>query len=396
VALEFYSEVFWLPDATLAVNLPVQVFRHDGNVFVPLFADAAGTVPLPNPGTSTDGAGVLAFWAEAGPYWLHLDTETFEINVGMSEEQAQLSTGIAAGGDISPAPGSPPAVTIAALTGYIVDNVSEVDVAPTITRVDYPGGTVLLDAGALARTITYWVMDGAQNVIQQAARPTPQQYRESLVLGLSVFDTAASVVLETQTLPTILPQLANAHVDLADSLGPFSIDGNLIRPNGANLRLDKTAGTMFSRAAGYVSGGVVTDNPNIIMSPALTGAAFRRILQTASFPTPPAVLTVDPANYDVGGVLTPVPGGPSVSTVQRVYLFAADTPSLRIAVQYGQALYATPEDAARAVSSGTAFVAAPVTRVGALIGYLALTRTCTDLSDPTQCTFVYAGKFATP
>lgn len=396
MALERYSDTFWTPDGVLATNVPVQVFHLDTNIFTQLWADAAGTIPLPNPGTSTDGGGVLTFWAESGPYWLHLDTETFLIDVGMSEEQADLSTGVAAGGDISPAVGNPQAIMIAPLTGYIVDNVSEVNVTPTITRVDYPGGMIPLDAGSLARTVTYWLMDGAQNVIQQAARPTPSQYRQFLVLGLSIYDTGLLQVLETQTLPTILPQLANAHVDLAESLGPFSLAGNLIRPNGANLRLDKTAGQLFSRAASYVFGGVITDNPNIVDSPALTGAQFRRILQAASFPTPPAVLTVDPGNYDVGGVLTPIPGGPNVSTVQRVYLFAADTVSLRIAVQYGQALYATPEDAARSIGAGNAFVPAPVTRVGALIGYLAMTRTCTDLSDPAQCTFVYAGKFATP
>lgn len=396
MALQQYADTFWTPDGVLAVNVPVQVFQPDTNIFTDLWADAAGTIPLPNPGTSTDGAGVLTFWAESGPYWLHLDTESFLIDVGMSEEQADLSTGIAAGGDISPAVGNPQAVTIAPLTGYIVDNVGEVNVAPTITRIDYPGATVPLDAGALGRTVTYWLIDAAQNVMQVAARPTPSEYRQYLVLGLSIYDTGLSTVLETQTLPTILPQLANAHVDLADSLGPFSLDGNLISPNGANLRLNKSAGTLFSRAAGYVSGGMVTDNPNVVASPALVGTAFRRILRGAAFPTPPAVLDVDPGNYDVGGVLTAVPGGPNASTVQRVYLFAADTVSLRIAVQYGQTVYATPEDAARSVAAGNAFVPAPVTRVGALIGYLALTRTCTDLSDPAQCTFVYAGKFATP
>lgn len=396
MALQFYTAQYWTPDAVLAANVPYQVFPVDSNVFAPLWADAAGTIPIANPGTSTDGTGTVAFWATVGSYWLHLDTETFQIDVGLSEEQADLSTGVASGGDISPAVGNPQAVTIAPMIGYIVDNINEVSIPPTITRVDYPGGTVPLDAGALTRTITYWMMDGAQNVIQTPTRPAPEDYRRFIVLGLSVYDTGLGAVLETQTLPTILPQLANAHVDLADSLGPFSLQGNSLSPNGANLRLDKSQGTIFTRAAGYVSGGVITDNPNIITSPALTAFAFRRILQTAATPTPPPVLDVDPANYDVAGVLTPIPGGPSTSTVQRVYLFAADTVSLRVAIQYGQTIYATPEDAVRQVGSGNAFNPAPVTQVGALIGYLALTRTCTDLSDPAQCTFVYAGKFSTP
>src|SRR5690242_21867715 len=90
------------------------------------------------------------------------------------------------------------------MIGYIVDNINEVSIPPTITRVDYPGGTVPLDAGALTRTITYWMMDGAQNVIQTPTRPAPEDYRRFIVLGLSVYDTGLGAVLETQTLPTIL------------------------------------------------------------------------------------------------------------------------------------------------------------------------------------------------
>lgn len=394
MALQRYSDQFWLPTGVLAAAVPVQVFPRNSNAFAALWADAAGTIPLPNPGTSTDGTGTLTFYATVGEYWLHLDTETFLIDVGLSQEQADLSTGIASGGDINPV--LPQSVMISPLIGYIVDNTNELSVPPTITTVEYPGGTIPLDAGALTRTITYWMMDGAQNVIQTPTRPAPEDYRRFLVLGLSVYDTGAGTLIETQTLPTILPQLANSFVDLADSLGPFSLSGNQVTPNGANLRLDKSAGVLFTRAVGYVFGGVITDNPNIIPSPAMVGMSFRRILQQAATPTPPPVLTVDPGNYDVGGILTPVPGGPSVSTVQRIYLFGADTPSLRVAIQYGQALYATPEDAVRSIGSGNAFTPAPVTRVGALIGYLALTRTCTDLSDPAQCTFVYSGKFSTP
>ena len=396
MALQLYSRQFWTPDGLAFANQPAQVFPVDSNVFADLWADAAGTIALPNPGILTDGTGTLTFYAEVGPYWVHLDTETFGVDVGLSQEQADLSTGVASGGDISPAVSDPQAVDISPLIGYIVDNINEVSVAPTITQVDYPGGTIPLDAGSLARTLTYWKMDGAGNVIQQATRPDPGDYREFLVLGLTVYDTGLGQVIEAQTLPTILPQLANAHVDLADSLGPFSLGGNLVTPNGANLMIDKSAGQLFTRSAGYVSGGVVTDNPNIVTSPAMVGATLRRILQTASFPTPPAVNTIDPANYDVGGTLTPIPGGPSVSTVQRVYLFAANNTTLRLAVQYGQALYATPQMAVQAIGGNNQFRPAPVTQVGALIGYLALTRTCTDLSDPAQCTFVYAGKFATP
>lgn len=395
MALARYASRFWYPDASLAANLPIQVFPEGSNAFAPLFADAAGTVPLPNPGTTTDGTGQVAFWAQVGPHWLHLDTETFLIDVGLGQEQADLSTGVASGGDISPGPG-PAQVTIAPMIGYVVDNTDPESVAPTVTIVDFPGAVVNLDAGALGRTVTWWSVDTAGVVHQQAQRPDPAAYRTSLVLGVSAFDTVAQLVMETQTFPTILPQPANAFVDLADSLGPFSVAGNELRPNGANLSLDKTAGVLFARGFGYVDSGVYSDSPNVVVSPALTATPLRMITQDDTEPTPGVSTVVDVGNFDVGGVVTPVPGGPNVSTVQRVYLFGNDTPGLRVAVQYGQDVYATPQDAVRALGANRRYVPSPVSRFGTLIGYLAVTRTCTDLSDPAQCTFVYAGKFATP
>lgn len=396
MALQLYSEQYWYPDATLAVSLAYQVFPNNSNAFAQLWADAAGTIPLPNPGSSTDGAGFVTFYAEVGEYWVHLDTETFLVNVGLSAEQADLSTGVAAGGNTDPSLLDPQSIKIDPLIGYIVDNTNELAIPPTVVRVDFPGGEFQLNAAAQTRTITYWMMDATQTVIQQATPPTPQQYRQFLVLAVSVYDTVSGTILETQSLPTILPQPANQFVDLTNALGPFSLSGNDVTANGPNLMINKSAGNLFARAFNYVSGGVVTDNPHIIMSPALVGATIRRITQTAGVPTPPPFTTVDPGNYDVGGVITPIPGGPSVSSVQRVYLFAADTVSLRIAVQYGQVLYATPALAVASVGAGTHFVPAPVTVLGALIGYLAVTRSATDLSDPAQATFIFAGKFSTP
>jgi hypothetical protein len=396
VALQLYSATYWTPDGLVAANTPTQVFPYDSNVFASLFADAAGTIPLPNPGHTTDGVGQLTFWAAVGQYWVHIDTESFLVDVGLSEEAADLSTGIAAGGDILPAIGNPQAVEIKPLVGYIVDNTDALAVPPTIQRIDYPGGVVMLDAGSLLRTITFWRMDASQNLIQQALRPTPEEYRQSLVLGLSLYETNLGFIFGTQSLPTILPQQANQLVDLMDALGPFAVNGNKMTPNGANLSVNKSSGLLFARAFTYTVGGVYTDNPHITMSPALTPAAVRYITQNPVTVTPPPNFTIDPSHYDVGGVVTPIPGAPDVATVQRIYLFAADDPQGLVVFQYGQATYASLAVAVASIGAGAEFIPAPVTEQGALIGYLAVTKSATDLSDKTQAVFVYTGKFSTP
>lgn len=392
MALQRYSKRFWFPNNVPAANIEARVFFEDLNAFVPLFSDATGTVTLANP-TATDGAGVLTFWAEEGSYWLHLDSESFLIDVGMTEEQADLSTGVASGGELDIA--SATSLTINAFVGYVVDNVLLTSTVPTITKVDEPTQTVALDAGSLARSITWWMSDASGNIIQQATQPTPEQRRANILLGVTLFDTGLGQLVEAQSLPVILPQNANQLVDLMDAMGPISLSGNLLGPDGASLSFSKTAGTLFSRASNRFVTGVLTTNPHISPSPAQTPATLRRIMRTSTIPTPPPVTTIDPTRYDLNGVLTVIGGGVNTSTIQRVWLFATNVSTAQLAVQYGQATYGSLATAVSAIGTEP-FVQAPITGVGALIGYIVVTRTATNLSDPAQAVFVKAGKFPTP
>ena len=90
MALAQYSELFWYPSGELATSVPARVFLHGSNTFATLWADAGGTVPLANP-ASTSAAGRLEFWVEEGEYWVHIDSEAFEIAVGASTEGATLA-----------------------------------------------------------------------------------------------------------------------------------------------------------------------------------------------------------------------------------------------------------------------------------------------------------------
>jgi hypothetical protein len=394
VALAQYSDRFWFPSGSLAANVPARVFPESSNTFAPLWTDADGTIALPNP-LNTDANGELTFWAEVGRYWIHIDAETFGVDVGMTHEQADLSTGLASGGNVTINGANPKALDIAPFIGYIVDNTTTSPAEPAVTRIDYPGGTVQLDAAAQTRTITWWLMDASQTITQQEAAPTNEQRRTHLILAQTSYDIVSGAIFDMNALVVGLAQPVNQLGDLMEALRPFSVAGNFVTANGANLSLSKSSGTIFSRSTNHFAGGLVTDNPHISTSAAQSPVTFRRILRAPVGPTPPLVTTIDPMNYDAGGVLTPVGGGSNTSTIQRVWMFASDIVAAQIVVQYGQATYNSLGAASAAVGKET-FIPHPLTAVGTLIAYVAVIRTATDLSDSTQAVFIPAAKFAVP
>lgn len=391
MALVQYRKLYWYPDQSLATNVPARVFPENSNTLAPIFSDIIGT-PMANP-TSTDGAGWLDFWAEEGKYWVHIDSEAFLVDAGMSEEEADLSTGVASGGELDIA--TPTSITINALVGYVVDVNQLLSASPTLIKVDEPTQTVALDAGALTRASTTWLMDSAGNVIQQAGAVTPEQRRTHIALGVTIFDTVGGALIEAQTRPVILGQPANQLADLMDAIGPLSVSGNAISANGVNLSFNKTSGSLFIRASNHFAAGILTDNPHFSPSPAQAPVIMRRIDRNPIVVTPPAATVINPTQYDLNGVLVPVGGGTNTSTVLRVWAFVTNDITTQILVQYGQQTYASLSAAVSGLTTEP-YIPNPVTVRGALIGYIAVIRTATNLSDPTQAVFVQAKKFLSP
>lgn len=395
MALAQYDELFWYPSGALATNVTARVFPLSSNVFAPLFANAAGTIPLPNP-TATNAAGRLTFWAEEGDYWIHIDSESFQARVGGTPPptvlaESTMSTGIVVGGQLSANGGDPIAVDIAAVRGYVVDDVDDPN-NPQIIEVTQPAQTVQLDAAAQTRVLTWWLINSAGAVIQQATTPTPQERRLNIVLGRTAFNPVSGVILGIKSISVTTQQDANDIVDLMEALGPFSLTGNRITPVAGTLRFDKSAGLVFLHA---IARGTTPGNPHEGSTPAQTPAQFRRILRTTAAVSP-IVNTIDPANYDNGGVLTPIGGGAGSSTIQRVYVTPADNTIDQISVQYGQTVYSSLVNALDAIGVGT-FVPNPgLAELAALVGYIVVTRTATNLADTTQARFVTAAKFDTP
>lgn len=413
MALELYSQQYWYPDATLSPAVPYQVFPDNVNVFAPLFADAAGTIPLPNPGI-TDGSGFVTFYAAAGSYWLHLDTETFPLTLppaptgpflplaggtmtgplilssGVNAGQAistAVSTGVIYGGQMTGVGTS--TVTFAAMTGYVVDYVTD-PANPTVQLVNMPATVHPLAGAELTRTVNWWVCDAAGVVTAQPFRPTDAERRTSIQLGVTGSTIGPGVLFNVQTTPVVLQQPAEQFADLLYGLGPFSKTGNMMSANGPNLTVNKSAGEVFAASFGYPTAPAA---PNHVVSPAETPMTFRYSTRLSGSQGPLTTL-FDPSNYDVGGVITPVPGGASTSTITRVYLFGTGIAGAQLALQYGQNTFASLTIALDNVGAGS-FVENPdYFGIGILIGYIVSVKSATALNNAAQAVFVRAGKFA--
>lgn len=469
VALAQYSDLFWYPSGAIAAGVAVRIFPHDSNVLAPLFTDATGTVPLANPLT-TSATGTIEFWAEAGLYWMHADSESFEIGVGLTPgdpnaiaelqndvlqlqtemnavesdvtvlegamlavqgditavegdvatlqadvtavegdvnvlqssmlalqtdvsnmSDAVISTGVVHGGILTANGVDPGAVNISAVTAYVVDDITDPE-NPIITHIEEPDRTVQLDAAAQLRVITWWIMAADGTLTQQADNPTPEQRRAAVVLGRTSFNPLTGAVIGAKSIQVDLQQDPNQLADLMDALGPFSLTGNRVTAVAGTLQFNKSAGVMFSRGSSH---DVAHDNPHEHDTPAQSPAQFRRLLQTSASVTP-LVNVIDPLNYDVGGVLTPVAGGAGSTTIQRVWLNPADTTVDQISVQYGQTVYSSLAAGVDAIGTGT-FIATPgIESLAVIIAYIVVTRVATNLADLAQARIVTGTKFPTP
>lgn len=303
-----------------------------------------------------------------------------------------LTTGLIAGGMITPNAGNTRAIDISPMTGYIVDYATD-PYNPTITPIRTTTTiTAELDAAAQTRLVTWWLMDSSGNLVQQANRPTPTQRRTHIQIGPSVFDPVSGVVFFQQSLPVILPQIVNQFVDLSYSLGAFNVTGNVLSPNGANLTFDKSVGTLFSLGFNH---NPDPNDPHLFTIPARSPTQHHRATRNAI--TPITLQTVlDVANYDLNGVITPVGGGANESTNFRVFGFSSTTESDQIVVQYGQNVYGDLATAAANIRTGSYVVNPDFASFGALLGWISVIRTATDLSNPAQAIFTRAGKFDQP
>lgn len=302
-----------------------------------------------------------------------------------------MSTCVYNGGEIT-VNADPTKVDIAPATCWIFNYDSTTSALgptnPQLIIVNYPGVTGLTPSFA---PFTYYAVNSAGVLVQQATRPTAQQRRQQATIGLTL--TQGGVIIVDQSLPVIPSQLNNQLCDLMEGAGPFSTSGNVLSSNGVNLTFRKTSGNLFSRAFNQIPNYLDPHNTTLA---AQTPVNFRHI---TALPGSAGALTtlLNVGFYDPNGagVLAPVGGGANTSTNFRVWGFANNLVNDQILVQYGQNTYASLAAAIAGLGSGN-YIPNPATASGALLGWITVIRTAVNLSDPTQAIFTKAAKFDVP
>jgi hypothetical protein len=171
-------------------------------------------------------------------------------------------------------------------------------------------------------------------------------------------------------------------------------EGILVSPNGVNMNINTSAGTLWGNGIGWITNQLNPDSIDIsATSPTTFQYRTRFGVVTGGTITSGNTTTIQPGYYDLNGVVTAVGGGSNSSTNQRVYLF----PTGVIRIQLGQTVYSNLAAAVAGAQTET-FVEYSLNREnGILIGILSLDKTASvgngGLVNTNYAKFNFVSKF---
>ena len=273
-------------------------------------------------------------------------------------------------------------VNVSPMNGWIVYNTYEYSLNPLVLNVYYSGGTNIPVTNINSSLDTYFLVNSGGTLYQQTTYPTPQERRENIFLGRAVHPNKINILNVEQNVDFDVSPLSC----LRDLWKPIKLINEGVVPsnNGANLQFKTSYGTFWGNGIGWDTNEL---NPNSIIVPAYSPATFYYTTQTGGSFTVTAN-TIDTTKYDVGGVITNVPGSGGFTT-QRIYMSQSGV----IRIQYGQEHYPTLVKAIAAIPSET-FIENSDNGIDCiLIGLLTVKDGITALNNTDDAVFTLVSKF---
>ena len=295
-----------------------------------------------------------------------------------------MSTCLASGGAIS-VNANPTKFDVAAGSGWIVNNYTD-PASPTRTYVSWAAFTAQTDNYLASADITYVFVNSSGALVQLAAWPAESYFADYIYLGANGHPSRSYISYITNN-PVPGTDISLQFRQFVDVFGGFNIDGNIVGANGANLKMDRSAGSVH-----YGGINFHTDKraPNIR---ALNSSAQFYFIYayrdtggnwTSSSPGQNA----DPNYYDPGGGAGKTAVTSTYWTLQKIFFY----PQIPLVViQYGQAQYATKTEAENALNA--TFTLDPDLDKTIFRGTLLVKQGATVLNDTSYAVFYPASKF---
>lgn len=272
----------------------------------------------------------------------------------------------------------PTKVDISAGSAYIVDMSTPEN--PSFEKVTWTAQT--FDPSLSGRSTWIGVQSGPTFV--SLTSPTPANLRNTAILA-RVWDTSGTGPTITNVGDYERPTwgLSTAFQDFILNLGSWNVSGNVFSSNGANLLLDKSAGSSYR----YHSEDTVGSENKHTDSAATGITTYNYHLQGSGSTATES--DIDPDNFDNAGSKTSVPGG--YWQIQEIWMFPV---SGTVHVLYGQAVYPSKVNALAAIDNeqkvrnaeildGAVFRAYLVVQEGATTLDDAIFRRAQSLTEPT-------------
>jgi len=294
-------------------------------------------------------------------------------------EFASLQTGVLTGGAVTINGGDDTKFDVAAGTGIIIDWTDPANPVRTeVTWTQFLAQSLPNLATGLFTTVE---INAAGNVvILSGVLGSSLARRTKIQLQTLVHDTGVQIdAVSRSSKPAY--DVTDALLDYILKLGPINT-GNDYTANGTNLKIDRAAG---DSTLPFINRANNTQSPTTLVTPTELAVTFNTIFRDGAgdFIITPSITDIDPDLFDDGsGTLAAV--GNNRWTVQRIFFFAQ---SLDSGVSFGQATYATLEDAEASIPVESPLIA-PIFQLGVFVTALIVKKGAADLSDIAVAKFV--------
>lgn len=293
-----------------------------------------------------------------------------------------MSTGLHVGGLISVNTNTAK-FDVTAGNGVIVNN-SNPD-APIVTEVHFDAVSAQTTTTLATSNHTMIFVTAAGVISQQPGHFTAPEYRTKLYLGTLVHPDGSAIIA---AIPEPIPATAvvQSVADILASLGGIKDSGQRLSANGANLKLNVSAGISHIMGANFANDPM---SPNDLSESAITEASILPMYQDGSgdFTVATAVTAVDPLQYDDGdGGLATL--GANKFSIQRVFRFVGTG---QLMVYYGRASYNSLAAAEASLINESFDEDMGYRAVSIYLGALVMRNTTTSLQDTSDVTFMQAG-----